>query len=170
VKVTLLNGIKAMICRLFTLPQMSARLKPTSIDNAKHIVTAVLKAEPIVLDPSSSAIVSFAGAWGGIRLSSSEPSGIESSFSSFTGVSTVPFSEPSDPCFPVVGLLAVVEFPSVVEFDTTDPCVAVLFYDPPILGPRFPLCLEEEPEEEEDFPDPPPPFDKSLEDSSSVAV
>jgi len=78
VKVTLKNGIKAMICRLFTLPQMSARLKPTSIDKAKHIVTAVLKAGPIVLDASSEGVSTSGSTCGGIKLSNSEPSGISS--------------------------------------------------------------------------------------------
>ena len=48
------------------LPQMSARGKPTSIDNPKHMVTAVLKAVPIFYADSSAGIVSFAGDYGGI--------------------------------------------------------------------------------------------------------
>jgi len=148
VKVTLLNGIKAIICRLFTLPNTSAREKPTSIDKPKHIKTAVLKAVPITLDPSSSAIVSFAGTWGGIWLSSSEFSGIESKLGYFPEVSTVSFLEPSDPCFTAVLLLPfpVVEFLPfpVVEFETTDPYVAVLFFDFPTYGPRFSFLLEED--------------------------
>jgi len=77
---------------------MSARLKPISIDNAKHIVTAVLKAGPIVLDASSAAVSSSGSTCGGIRLSSSEPSGISSGtipsptvIFSFLGVSFFPF-------------------------------------------------------------------------------
>jgi len=78
---------------------MSARLKPISIDNAKHIVTAVLKAGPIVLDASSAAVSSSGSTCGGIRLSSSDPSGISSGtipfptvIFSFLGVSDFPFS------------------------------------------------------------------------------
>jgi len=166
VKVTLKNGIKAMICRLFTLPQMSARLKPTSIDNAKHIVTAVLKAGPIVFDASSAGVSSTGSTWGGIRLISSEPSGIASgsipspTIILFLGVDVFPFSAVDFFSLLVVGffpLSVVAGFPlTVVEFFA----VAVL-----LAEPRFPL----------DFPDPPPelppppPFFKSLLDSS-VAV